>query len=289
MRGIKLDFFVMTTSLLGMYALATQAAYTAANAFQNVFARYRRARGLPASTVAFSLVRGVGDTGEDRATVETFERNKTLMLDERQFLALLEPAFFGANTAAAATTTTGTATCADPLPPANLITCLDPAAMVAKTRDDDDNASASASTAPTPRWHAALSAQGNNGGSSTNNNTTNATLLLQQSLAAGIAAGPAALSTTVALVADAIAATVAAMLFVDREAVDAERSVADHGVDSLIAAELRSWFVEVLGEDVSMLRLLDQGTSMRALAEGVVNEGLKKAGAGKGEQGERGQ
>jgi hypothetical protein len=61
-QSLPLSFFVMTTSLLSVYALATQAAYTAAKNFQDAFARHRWAIGLPASTVSFSLIRGVGGT-----------------------------------------------------------------------------------------------------------------------------------------------------------------------------------------------------------------------------------
>lgn len=46
--SLGLDFFVMTTSVESVLALATQSAYTAANNFQKVFARHRSSMGLPA-------------------------------------------------------------------------------------------------------------------------------------------------------------------------------------------------------------------------------------------------
>jgi NAD(P)-dependent dehydrogenase (short-subunit alcohol dehydrogenase family) len=93
-RDLPLDFFVMTTSTESVYALATQSAYTAANAFQEAFARYRRQLGLVASTASFGLVTGVGLVGTDSTTVDLFKRNRTQTLTERRFLELLEPAFF---------------------------------------------------------------------------------------------------------------------------------------------------------------------------------------------------
>ncbi|KAK7748156.1 Type I Iterative PKS [Cytospora paraplurivora] len=275
-----LDFFVMTTSLLSVYALATQASYTAANNFQDGFARYRRAAGLPASTVAFSLIRDVGATGSEQATVDTFERNRTLTLSERQFLALLEPAFLPA-----AAATSGQA--ADPLSTANLITCLDPAAMAAKAKARDE---ASAAGGSVPRWysdgrvapilrafadaqqHAEAQQSGDRAGEG--NGAKTRTARLQQELEAGIRGGADQRPATVSLVEGAIAETMAEMLFIDREAVDPARSVADYGVDSLIAAELRTWLVEALRTDISMLKLLDQSTSIGALAAKIVDDAL---------------
>ncbi|KAF1960291.1 hypothetical protein CC80DRAFT_513899 [Byssothecium circinans] len=222
-RSMPLDFFVMTTSLLSVYALATQAAYTATyctNNFQDAFARHRRALGLPASAMSFSLIRGVGETGLDRDTINTFDRNKTMTLSERQFLGLLEPAFLPQPPVVDAG--------ADPLSAANLITAL------------------------TRRQHA-LDQSSLEVASSGKSSTAR----LQQNFEAAILAGSAERSATVMFVEQAIAATVANMLFIDLEDVDPAKLVADYGVDSLIAAELRNWFLEALGTDISMLKLLD--------------------------------
>ncbi|KAJ5598580.1 hypothetical protein N7537_008664 [Penicillium hordei] len=83
--SMPLDFFVMTTSALSVYAFAMQGAYTAANNFQDAFARYRQRLRLPASTASFSLVHEATNVGTDAITVDLFERNKTLTLNESQF------------------------------------------------------------------------------------------------------------------------------------------------------------------------------------------------------------
>ena len=281
-RSMPLDFFIMTTSPLSVFAIATQAAYTAANNFQDAFARYRRALELPATAISFGLIRDVGNTGSDSNTVDTFERNKSQILSEQQFLALLESAFLDGTPARDEG--------ADPLSAANLITCLDPARMVATIRGGGSAGSA-------PRWHAdgrvaaimrayadaqkyALnqSAQdtANDGGNDAKLNAAH----LQQKLEAGIQAGPGERSATVALVEAAIIAAVADMLFIDREGIDSSKSAADHGVDSLIAAELRNWFIDVLKVNISMLKLLDQSTSMNALAANIVDDALAQAASG---------
>jgi acyl transferase domain-containing protein/NADPH:quinone reductase-like Zn-dependent oxidoreductase/SAM-dependent methyltransferase/NADP-dependent 3-hydroxy acid dehydrogenase YdfG len=232
-RSMSLDFFVMTTSLLSVYALATQSAYTAANNFQDAFARHRRALGLPASTISFSLIRGVGETGSNLGTIDTFERNKTMTLGEKQFLALFECAFMPHSP--------GSTTNVDPLSNANLTTCLDPAGMLATLRDAGD-------AGPTPRWHsdgrvsiilrAFADAQQHGstlGGSDATGNGETSIFRLQRDFEAAILAGPAEESATVTLVESAIASTVADMLFIDLEDINTAKSVADYGVDSLVS------------------------------------------------------
>ena len=91
--SMSLDFFVMITSALSVYAFATQGAYTAANNFQDAFARQRRKRGLPTSTTSSSLIQDATNVDTNAITVDLFARNNTLTPDESQFLTLLEPAF----------------------------------------------------------------------------------------------------------------------------------------------------------------------------------------------------
>ncbi|KAI8964179.1 hypothetical protein F5Y11DRAFT_316839 [Daldinia sp. FL1419] len=52
------------------------------------------------------------------------------------------------------------------------------------------------------------------------------------------------------------------MLFVDVESIDQTKSLADLGVDSLVAAELRNWFLQALETNISMLDFLDPSVSI---------------------------
>lgn len=65
------------------------------------------------------------------------------------------------------------------------------------------------------------------------------------------------------------------MLFVDVEGIDPARSIVDLGVDSLIAAELRNWFHQALGTDISMLDLLGPSVSINVRAETITNTALQ--------------
>ncbi|KAK1595301.1 beta-ketoacyl synthase domain-containing protein [Colletotrichum navitas] len=281
---MPLDFFVMTTSALSLYAFATQGAYTAANSFQDAFARYRRRLGLPASTVSFSLIREATAVGTDTATIDLFERNRATTLGESQFLKLLEPAFLDNRTSHdAADPTQWPGRQRDPLSSANLHTYLNPRAMAKRRREEPS------STGAAPRWYSDARASlmmrasrdvqqlsGHLDGSP-GDASLSTTALLRAEFAAAVAEGAAARSSAVALVQGAIVKAVAEMLFVDVESIDPAKSIADLGVDSLIAAELRNWFLQALGANISMLDLLDPAVGISKRAADITDGALAQS------------
>ena len=68
----------------------------------------------------------------------------------------------------------------------------------------------------------------------------------------------------------AIVETLAKLLFMPADEIDAARAVADYGMDSMVAAELRGWLVRNFGEDVPFLELLDPRMRIEMLAERIV-------------------
>ena len=282
--SMPLDFFVMPTSALSVYAFATQGAYTAANNFQDVFARHRRQRGLPASTVSFSLIHEITNVGTDAITVDLFERNKTLTLGESQFLTLLEPAFLNNTTVAKASSEQWFGQRQDPLSTANLHTYLDPAGMMVRKREEIEGEVASSAT--TPHWfgdarislmmRAFSDAQRQSAHlqGSSDEGSKNTVANLRREFDAAVQAGSSGRIDAIAFVQSAITNAVAQTLFVDVESVDPAKSVADQGVDSLIAAELRNWFHQALATNISMLDLLDPNVGISTLAGKITDEAL---------------
>lgn len=287
-----LEFFVMITSLESIYALATQSAYTAANAFQDAFARYRRRLDLPATSISFGFVKGIGELGQDSITVDMFVRNKAVTLTEGEFLARLEPAFLGGDGDA----WFGQAD--DPLSASNILTCLDPRAMATKEQDEEtaarDMGLARPPSGAVPRWYGDVRVShimrafedarrdqrtGNApaaGHEGDNSNTSSAGRIRWEFDAATAPGASEERSKTTAFVTNAISASMAELLFIDASNVNPVRAVADHGVDSLIAAELRNWFHQALGANISMQDLLDSKMSIAALAGGIVDAALSK-------------
>ena len=97
---------------------------------------------------------------------------------------------------------------------------------------------------------------------------------LRSEFAAAVLEGVTARAQTVALVQKGITNVVAEMLFVDVESIDPSKSVAELGVDSLIAAELRSWFLQALGTSISMLDLLDPNVGISTQADSITDKAL---------------
>ncbi|KAK1992807.1 hypothetical protein LX36DRAFT_662075 [Colletotrichum falcatum] len=289
-KDLPLDFFVMTTSILSVLSFATQSAYTASNNFQDQFARYRRRLGLPATAAQFGLVNDVGHLSTDSTTLELMARNKVLTMPESHFLRLLEPAFSPHEDAAS-----------DALAGATYVTYMDPAHMAAKEQQD---AEAGIRSAAAPRWwsdgrvshvmrgfYDALrherdkNARGSGGKAEDGRSATAQTRRkFDDAVEATRAAGPGTTEraqvreSALELVAASISSTVATMLLLDESAINPGRAVSEHGVDSLIAAELRSWFHIALGSKISMVDLLDPRTSINALAAKVVDAAIEGEG-----------
>ncbi|KEY74555.1 hypothetical protein S7711_07158 [Stachybotrys chartarum IBT 7711] len=197
-KMLQLDFFVMTTSVQSVLALATQSAYIAANNFQEIFARYRRNLGMPASTVSVGLVSDVGSLSVSATTLAAMARNRALGLTESEFLQLLEIACL--NNDVASDGASARMSSDDALSGAGIIGCLDPRAMAEA----------------------------------------------KQEAASAV-----------------------------RNGKEDGRTVADYGIDSLVAAELRNWLFKSFGVDISMLELMDARIKMQELAQLIINRTLE--------------
>lgn len=296
--GLKLDFFVMTSSLGTMYAFPTQSTYLAANNYMDYFARYRRRCGLPATTVALGFINDVGSLTNDAVTVNVITRAKAQTVTTSQVLGLLEPAFAGINDSNGREQEQWLGQLQDPLSEANIITGIDPAVLATMRRHEAKKSkSGYQGSGSTPRWyndaraslmlHAVEDAwrarDGAAGGLRSQNNAADqspaAQLRRQFETSVSSVRGPSgidknAMEETVRLVSDAIVASVAAMLFVDTSAVNANNTVADQGIDSLLAAEFRNWLHVSFVKSISMLELMDPRTTINVLAQGIVEEAV---------------
>ncbi|KAJ8120839.1 hypothetical protein ONZ43_g2556 [Nemania bipapillata] len=284
-KNMVLDFFILLTSISSFGALATQSQYTAANNFQEVFARYRRSQGLPASTIALGLVVGIGSAGTNPTTINTMTRNKIVKHSEHEFIQLLETAFFGQPKATMSAAEPWLGAAEDPFSAANLVTGLDPVGMALQEQQGDAKHGGfiarwqlDARASHVMRWFEDAKAHATDDEGKEVDHKTGQTDMrrahLQQAFNDAIAAGPESRESTENLVSAAITRAVADMVFIDASSVDAGEAVAKYGVDSLIAAELRNWFQSVFRANVSMLELLNTQMSMRMLASRIVDNAL---------------
>ncbi|RYP18866.1 hypothetical protein DL765_003654 [Monosporascus sp. GIB2] len=193
----------------------------------------------------------------------------------------LEPAFF--NNELTKTGSQWIGQQQDPLSAANFVTCMDPAAMAARKRE---GAEAGISWVASPRWysdrrvslimHAFDDAQRHADDADMVQNAADqggksVAARLRREFDEAIKAGPSEPAKTLALARGGIITAMAEMLFIEESGINPRKTVADHGVDSLIAAELRNWFHAALGFNITMLDLLDVHTSINALAAKIVD------------------
>ncbi|HET9139554.1 SDR family NAD(P)-dependent oxidoreductase, partial [Actinophytocola sp.] len=93
-RDLPLSAFVLFSSIVGTAGMAGQANYAAANAFLDALAHHRRARALPATSLAWSLWAQTGGMagGLDEANLGRWNRSGLARLHQEQGLALFDTA-----------------------------------------------------------------------------------------------------------------------------------------------------------------------------------------------------
>lgn len=87
-----LDFFVMFSSILGITGAPGQSNYTASGAYQDALARFRRTRGLAAVSIDLSMVQSVGYVAGDRRISSRLAQNGISMLQEEELHDILDHA-----------------------------------------------------------------------------------------------------------------------------------------------------------------------------------------------------
>jgi NADPH:quinone reductase-like Zn-dependent oxidoreductase/acyl carrier protein len=290
--SMPLDFFTMVSSFGTVVAFPTQSTYLAANNWMEYFARYRRRCGLPASTVSLGFIADVGPLAGDVATVNLVTRAKIELVTAAQVLRMLEPGFktsvsqsgehqqwFGQSD--------------DPLSEANIVTGCDPAVLATMKREEPKGLAGLI-----PRWHRDARAllilravddacrhhAGSDAAKALGDNAADLspTAQLRQQFQAMLhrlnekSSDEVEVAKALAFVMQAIRDTVAGMLFIDPSAVNVTGTIADHGIDSLLAAEFRNWLQGAFGKNISMLDLMDARTRIDTLAQSIL-EGAVEA------------
>jgi acyl carrier protein len=89
-----LDFYIMLSSLIGVMGFASQANYSAGGAFQDALARHRVEQGLPGVSIDLGIVKSVGYLAEDEAskTIDALQRHGFMALSEDDVLSAVASA-----------------------------------------------------------------------------------------------------------------------------------------------------------------------------------------------------
>src|SRR5688500_2320979 len=89
-RGMKLDCFVMFSSVSSIFGNPGQGNYSAANAFLDSLAHHRQALGLPALTVNWGVLGGEGYVARNERVADFLARQGTASISPGEVVSLLE-------------------------------------------------------------------------------------------------------------------------------------------------------------------------------------------------------
>lgn len=233
---MDLDFFIMLSSAAGIVGNSSQGNYAAAGAFQDAFAHYRTAKGLPAVTLDLGGIESVGFLAENQGYVANLQRWGYLTITEAEFLSMLKHAILTphrSQTACQVITGLGTQGMAE---------------TAGKTDSDE-----------VPFWFhdAKFSHLLRMGRNQVNEVDAEGGARMTDAI-------PAAetFNDVVHVICDAIIAKMAKMLTVPAETIDPSQSMAAYGVDSLVAVELRNWLFREAKADVAVFEVLGKSSLM---------------------------
>jgi acyl carrier protein len=99
---MKLDAFVMFSSISSIFGNPAQGNYGAANAFLDSLAHHRRALGLPALTMNWGVLGGEGYVARNERVAEFLARQGTTELSPGEVISIVESSLVAGNTQVAA-------------------------------------------------------------------------------------------------------------------------------------------------------------------------------------------
>ncbi|KAF9872330.1 polyketide synthase [Colletotrichum karsti] len=260
--GLHLDFFLLFSSISGIYGQAGQSNYAGANTFLDAFVQYRHRLGLTAASLVVGAMTDCGYLAEHPLMLEKLMAQGVFGVQIPQLLDSLAAVISPSKQAHMSTPSSfvelsqlifghrSTTSLSDP---SNRVTWKEDRRMGFYHIDD-------------------LAKTG------TSSSASNSSAL--QTFLKLVLTDPAVLSSpdVPAMLARQIATQLFRLLLKPvetEEEIDVNMSLQDAGLDSLVAVEMRSWWKGVFGFDISVLEMLGMG-SLLALGERAV-KGLRSS------------
>ncbi|KAJ5591646.1 Acyl transferase/acyl hydrolase/lysophospholipase [Penicillium hispanicum] len=238
-----LDFFVMLSSVAGIFGNRGQSNYAAGNTFQDALAAFRTARGMNACSINLGSVSNVGWVAENRSSMRTYTATLFELLREDEVQGtiefLIDPRYRQASYSGDRSRS-------------QLVLGLPTAEMC---RQND---------IPAPTYlnyslftHLRTVSAGKATESVEQKTVSTAALLSATSSQEG----------AVSVVSNGIVERLSSLLAIPTAEIDAQR-FGFGGIDSLVAMEFRSWIVKELKAEVSLLDIMG-ARNIRALSEKI--------------------
>ena len=232
----NLDFFIMLSSCVGISGNKGQANYAAGNTYQDALALYRRSQGLPATSIDLSWMRGIGVVAENMDLTARVRNMGLEDMQENELFILLEAAITGK---------AGNSNAADskelsPLPP-QIITGISTGGMVERS------SAVEISWMDDARFSHLRIMDLRRASSAGPKNTSQ----LKCQLKDAVDFPAAALA-----VREAFVAQLAQLTGLEKTDVDITKPIHAHGVDSIVAVDLRAWARREVEAEIPALDIL---------------------------------
>ena len=278
-KDADLDFFLMTSSVSGSTGFTSEANYCASNAFLDAFARYRRSIGKPAVAVGLGMISEIGFMHEDAETEARLLRKGVQALPEDEFLQIIDLALSEPQT----TTVVDGKPVYDPLKSSHILTGLEVNSVKELRRQGFNVSPAAFEDVRAAALAASLDAEDASpaAASGTLTSETSSSGLpreVAETLATKGKDDPAAAITAIKELASA---ELSNLTLIPVAKINVHSPIAEYGMDSLIAADFRTWFYQIFGGiDVPFAELFKPTATVGGLAE-FVAKGIQAVAEGK--------
>ncbi|KAI3061119.1 hypothetical protein CBS147353_10053 [Aspergillus niger] len=230
----ELDFFIMLSSTASLIGNAGQSNYSAANMYMNALAEQRRQRGLAGSCFDIGMILGVGVVSRERIYEEPLRKAGLMPIAEPDFHCMFTEAMWlgrpGMSPRASPCFSTGLHVPPGPVRPAWY---HDPRFSHFQVPEMDSSRSAGAGK--------------------------DATVTIREQLRS-----ISELTVAEGLIQEAFVFRLQSLLQLTGPVEDVTRALSELGIDSLLAIEIKTWFFQELGFQVSVMKILN-GISVRGV------------------------
>lgn len=249
-KDSDLDFFLMTSSVSGSVGTATESNYCSGNYFLDMFARYRRSLGLPAISVGLGMISEVGYLHENPEIEALLLRKGIQAIDEDELLQIIDVALSSKMTIAHGY---------DAFAESHILTGLEPLGLKELRKKGFEGETP---TLNDPR--ASVLAGSLDGDLALKGKDDDLPAEVVKALEKGTPLEEAILQHIVRRFSN--------LVLVPLDKVDCAKPLAAYGMDSMIAAEFRTWFFSTFEVDIPFLELLSKTVTIRSLSDTVFAE-----------------